>query len=147
MIESAHKRAVFDTNVFLAAHITRNPKSPTAELLQRWRNKKFDLLYCDALLNEIEEKLMEKSISQSIINRLITELQLFAIRIEIALTDVVPIIVDGPDDDIIIACALAGNATHIVTYDSHFNILGGIYNEIKIVDGLKFLYEVRKDYE
>ncbi|MFQ6043462.1 MAG: hypothetical protein ACE5PV_21620 [Candidatus Poribacteria bacterium] len=73
--------------------------------------------------------------------------QLFAIRIEIIPTDVVPIIVDDPDDDIIIACALAGNATHIVTYDSHFNILGGSYNEIKIVDGLKFLYEVRNDYE
>ena len=31
MIESARKRAVFDTNVFLAAHITRNPRSPTTD--------------------------------------------------------------------------------------------------------------------
>lgn len=49
MIESARKRAVFDTNVFIAAYITRNPRSPTAELFHRWRNKEFDLLYCDAL--------------------------------------------------------------------------------------------------
>lgn len=65
------------------------------------------------------------------------------IRIEITPNDIVPVITSDPDDDIIIACAIKGGATHIVTYDSHFDFLGGQYWGIKITDGLHFLYEVR----
>ena len=45
MTDSIRKQAVFDTNIFLAAHLTKNPNSPTAELLSRWANDEFDILY------------------------------------------------------------------------------------------------------
>ena len=41
MIEPPRFRAVLDTNVVLAAQLSRNPASPTMELLQRWRRKEF----------------------------------------------------------------------------------------------------------
>lgn len=34
-------RAVLDTNVPIAAHLSRNPHSPTIELLARWRGGQF----------------------------------------------------------------------------------------------------------
>ena len=36
-------------------------------------------------------------------------------------------------------------ATHLVTYDPHFDVLGGVYQGIPILDGLHFLYVVRGD--
>jgi predicted nucleic acid-binding protein len=40
--------------------------------------------------------------------------------------------------------AVAGGATHIVTYDPHFNALGGEHKGIEVVDGLTFLRRVRR---
>jgi predicted nucleic acid-binding protein len=45
--ESRRLRAVFDTNVFVAAHISKNPNSPMMELLKRWRRGEFELLYSE----------------------------------------------------------------------------------------------------
>ncbi|MEA3459411.1 MAG: hypothetical protein U9R11_01835 [Chloroflexota bacterium] len=38
-----------------------------------------------------------------------------------------------------------GRADYLVTYDPHFDCLGGEYRGFKIVDGLHFLYVVRGD--
>jgi hypothetical protein len=40
-------RAVLDTNVPIAAHLSRNPHSPTVELLGRWRAGQFLQLYSE----------------------------------------------------------------------------------------------------
>jgi len=58
-----------------------------------------------------------------------------------------PVIPADPDDDLIIACAVVGKATHLVTYDPHYDILSGEYRGVKIVDGLHFLYRIRGDQE
>ncbi len=143
MNDSIRKRAVFDTNIFLAAHLTQNPNSPTAELLSRWANDEFDILYCDQLLDEVREKFAERGITQELANEFIDDLRNMEIHVEITPDDIAQVIVADPDDDIIIACAVIGGATYIVTYDSHFEFLGGQYRGIKIMRGLHFLYEVR----
>ena len=55
------------------------------------------------------------------------------------------IIAADPDDNAILACAFVGRASHIVTYDPHFDVLGGAYQGMPILDGLHFLYIVRGD--
>lgn len=50
-------RTVFDTNVIIAALKSKNPHSPTVELLERWGNEEFTLVYCDDLLAEYQESL------------------------------------------------------------------------------------------
>jgi predicted nucleic acid-binding protein len=35
-------RAVFDTNIFVAAYLSKSPNSPTVELLQRWLQGEFE---------------------------------------------------------------------------------------------------------
>lgn len=55
-------RAVLDTNVFLSAFLSRNPASPTKEILQRWQDGEFILLVSDDLIDELTEKLLERRI-------------------------------------------------------------------------------------
>ncbi|MCK4416564.1 MAG: PIN domain-containing protein [Candidatus Latescibacteria bacterium] len=53
-------RAVLDTNIYVAAYLAKNPNSPTAELLKRWRNGEFDVLYSREMLYEIARKFQER---------------------------------------------------------------------------------------
>ncbi len=50
-------RAVLDANVYVAAYLSRNPRSPNKELFQRWRDTQFVLLVSEAILKEVVEKL------------------------------------------------------------------------------------------
>lgn len=136
-------RAVFDTNVSLAAHLSKNPNSPTFELLKRWRNGEFELLYSDDILLEIRRKFLEKGISEEITKGYLAELKNKGVWVKVEYSDIKPIIIEDPDDDVIVACAIKGDATHLVTYDPHFKCLGTKYMGITIVDGLHFLYKVR----
>ena len=61
MTEVSRFRVVLDTNVILAALLSRNPASPTVELLHRWRNGEFALLYCTDLLLEYHPIFAQKS--------------------------------------------------------------------------------------
>jgi len=55
-IESAKPMAVLNTNVQVAAELSKNPNSPTLELLRRWRAGQFVRVYgvypepCEGLL-------------------------------------------------------------------------------------------------
>ncbi len=53
-------RAVFDTNVYLSAVLSSNPSSPTKELIARWQKDEFALLICNAIIEELADKLSEK---------------------------------------------------------------------------------------
>lgn len=66
--------AVFDTNVFIAKALSTNPNSPLIELLERAKNNEFVLLTCNAIRDEIIEKLIEKEIDKAKIIELIAEL-------------------------------------------------------------------------
>jgi len=48
---------VLDANVYVAAYLSRNPRSPNKELFQRWRDTQFVLLVSEAILKEVVEKL------------------------------------------------------------------------------------------
>lgn len=136
-------RAVLDTNVILAAHLSRNPDSPTVELLKRWKDKEFVQLYSDGTLDELNRKFVEKGIDPQIAAEYIAHLIESGIYVEVSPEDIEPVIPADPDDDLIVACAVVGGATHIVTYDPHFEVLGGEHRGIEIVDGLTFLRRVR----
>ena len=136
-------RAVFDTNVYVSALLSRNPTSPTQELIQRWKSGEFDLLVSDALIDELAEKLQHKGISDSRIAEFLALLGRLAQWIEVPPETVVSLIPGDPDDDAILACAVIGKANYLVTYDPHFDVLGGSYRGISIVKALPFLWTLR----
>jgi putative PIN family toxin of toxin-antitoxin system len=137
--------AVLDANVYVAAYLGRNPRSPNKELFRRWRDSQFVLLVSSAILEEVVEKFGELGIDQQLTLDLVSYILADAEYVPIAEDDVQPVILADPDDDYVLACAVAGKADYLVTYDPHFDCLGGDYKGSKIVDGLHFLYIVRGD--
>jgi uncharacterized protein len=138
-------RAVLDTNVFLSAFLSRSPSSPTREILQRWQAGEFVLLVSDALVDELAEKLLDHSIDPARVTEFLTLLASLVDWITVPEETVLPMIPGDPDDDHILACAVAGKADYLVTYDLHFDALGGVNRGVKISRALPFLWVVRGD--
>lgn len=137
-------RAVFDTNVFVSAFLSRNPSSPTDELLRRWLEGEITLLVSQVLLDEIIDKLREKGISEERIIALAGALLRLAEWVDVAPEAVQPVLAD-PDDDHVLACATVGKAEYLVTYDPDFEPLGGTYAGIRILSAPPFLWILRGD--
>ena len=138
-------RAVFDSNVYVAAYLSKNLRSPNKELFQRWRAKEFVLLFSQAILEEVIEKFEQRGVDQALTVELAAFLLADAEYVVTSDDEHLALIVDDPDDDLFMACAIAGQADYVVTYDPHFDCLGGEFRGIRILDGLHFLYVVRGD--
>jgi uncharacterized protein len=129
-------KVVLDTNALLVS-ISRN--SDFRLIFDRFLDGAFDLLVSTEILNEYIEKLQEKAnpfvannISEVIINaqNVVFVSVYFNWRI----------ITNDPDDNKFIDCAVAGDATFIVSNDRHFNILKAIeFPKIKVVKIEEFL--------
>lgn len=138
-------RAVLDTNVFVSAVLSRSATSPTRELIERWKAGEFTLLVSDALLEELVDKLLEKAIDTDRITDLATSILQMAEWVDVPASAVRPVIMDDPDDDHVVACAVVGKAGFLVTYDPHFDQLAGSYRSFSVVKALPFLWAVRGD--
>jgi putative PIN family toxin of toxin-antitoxin system len=138
-------RAVLDTNVFLSAFLSRNPTSPTKEILQRWQAGEFVLLVSDDLIDELTEKLLERRISSDRVTEFLTLIAGLAEWIIVPEDAVRPVILENPDDDPILACAVVGKAQYLITYDAHFEPLRDGYGGVKITKALPFLRTLRGD--
>ena len=136
-------RAVLDTNVFVSAALSKNPRSPTREAIERWRRGEFLLLVCTLLAEEIVEKLIEYSIGADVIENLVDLLARLAEWVEIP-PEKVEALLSDPDDDVVVACAVIGKANFLVTYDPHFDSLGGEYRGVKILKAIPFLEILRQ---
>ncbi len=136
-------RAVLDTNIFVSAFLSRNPSSPTRELIDRWQAGEFTLLISDALVDELTEKLLQRRISEERVTELLALLVSMAEWVDVPAESVHPEIADDPDDDAVLACAVVGRAGFLVTYDAHFEALGGNHQGIQITKALPFLWALR----
>jgi len=122
-------RAVFDTNVYVAAYLSKNLRSPNKELFRRWRDGEFVLLVSDAILHEVIEKFNQIAVDQALTIELIAFILAEATHVTVSADQIQSVIAGDPDDDRVLACAVAGKA----------------YQGIRVLDGLHFLYVVRGD--
>ena len=136
-------RAVLDTNVFISATLSKNPSSPTREILDRWKHGEFILLICTPLAEEIVEKLVDHRIDDNLIGTLVERLAQLAEWVEVPPEKIENLLSDA-DDNIIVACAVEGGANYLVTYDPHFDSLDGEYRDVKILKAIPFLEVLRK---
>ncbi len=128
-------RAVVDTTVLISAFLTEGGVS--GELLRQARGGAFTLCLSGAILEELRTRLLEREKIRSkyhyadargaehgrdlaTIAELVTE------------PPEVPAIEREPDDDVIIATAVAAQADYLVTRDKDLLSLGA-YQEIRIV--------------
>ena len=127
-------KAVFDTNVLIAAFLTEGLCSG---LLLRARKHAFDLVICDDIIREFEGILTKKfKISSSDISE-ITAIVTEAASEILHQTASIGRICRDPNDDMIIACAVDAAADYIVTGDEDLLILKR-YNDIVIINPRNF---------
>ncbi|NLT71286.1 MAG: putative toxin-antitoxin system toxin component, PIN family [Verrucomicrobiaceae bacterium] len=137
-------RAVLDTNVVLAAKRSTSTTSPNAEVVSRWRAAEFTWLLTHDILNEYADKLLELGIAATDVVDLLVDLG--------ALGELVPIhffhvrnYPSDADDTPFLLAALNGQASHLVTYDEHLQLVGIFYPEFKTCEPIEFLSDLRKE--
>ncbi len=133
-------KVVLDTNQFISGIISKHGAS--ASILNAWREHAYILVTCKEILDEIERTLQYP--------RIIVEygLKVEEIREILSLIDrealVLPkipevdIVKDDPDDNKIIACALAAEAEYIISGDKHLLKIKQ-YDKISIIGAKEFL--------
>lgn len=112
-------RAVLDTNVYVAALLSRSG-SP-ARLVQALGDGVFDAIVCPRLLDELHGVLCRPKIAERVDSELADEFVRWLGRIAISVPDPVAVrpVSPDPDDDYLIALALIGRAEVIVSGDAH----------------------------
>jgi putative PIN family toxin of toxin-antitoxin system len=127
-------KAVFDTNVLIAAFLTEGLCSG---LLIRARKKAFNLVLCDDIIREFEGILIKKFKLTS------TDISEISAIVSEAASEIlhklgpIPNICRDPNDDMIIACAIDAAADYIVTGDEDLLILKR-YKDIVIINPRNF---------
>ena len=127
-------KAVFDTNVLIAAFLTEGLCSG---LLIRARKQAFNLVLCDDIIREFEGILTKKFKLAS------TDISEISAIVSEAASEIlhklgpIPNICRDPNDDMIIACAVDAAADYIVTGDEDLLILKS-YKDIAILNPRNF---------
>src|SRR5574341_1203981 len=136
-------RPVFDTNVYVAKALSKNPRSPNRELFELLHKETYVLIWCDEIRLLVAEKLLARGLNSERTAEFIAEVMSLALWDEVPASAIRRYVKDDPDDDIIVACAVVGNATHIVSYDQHLLNLKEPFPGCVVVNSLQFLFLVR----
>jgi putative PIN family toxin of toxin-antitoxin system len=107
--------AVFDTNILFSATGWRG--SPY-QCLKFIREKKATLILCSEILAEYEEKLQTRlDMTEQQVSRMVAEVLACATVVEIK--NELHVVLNDPDDDMVVECAIEGKAAYIVSGDRH----------------------------
>lgn len=140
-------RIVLDANILASATISS--KGNPAKILASWRQKKFELIATEKIMQEAWRVLFYERVrkisylSKQEVNDLLLELQNGAILIPTTLD--LKIIKKDPTDDKYIMAAIEGKADYIVSGDQHLLELKK-YENIKIITPREFV-EILEEQE
>jgi predicted nucleic acid-binding protein len=136
-------RVVPDTNVVIASQKSRSESSPNKEFFERWQNEEFEILHSDDTLLEYIEKMQKLNVPEEIIKKLTRAILELGRHVSIEFYHL-PVYPSDPDDIAFLLCAENGNATHIVSYDTHLEEIGQFY-AFKVCGPLAFIFELREE--
>lgn len=128
-------RVVLDTNTLVSALLS--PNGPPRRLLDSARAQVFELCSSPVLMAELLDVVSREKFAARLAQAGLAPLGIVG-EIRRLTTMAVPtsvprVIANDPDDDHVLACALAANADLIVSGDKHLHGLGGEYQGIRIV--------------
>jgi putative PIN family toxin of toxin-antitoxin system len=102
-------KVVLDTNVFISALLT--PLGRNRKLIEHWQNGSFALLTSEAQIDELKRTLNREQLRLSIRpHRIGALVNLLRVKATIVVPGQVPSLSPDPDDNAILAIALAGKA-------------------------------------
>lgn len=108
---------VLDTNVLIAFYLSRSPKSAVREIIRLWRNeRKLQLLVSGEVIGEYLEILERLGVGEKRIGKLNEILENLGTVTKISLGKI-PTVSRDPDDNFVLATALAGKADFLITSD------------------------------
>lgn len=138
-------RAVIDTNVFVSGGTVT--ASPPYQVINHWRNQDFVMVVSPQLIAEYEEVLMRpKVVKYTGLSERETKQYIKEVRARAYVTEgelEVDVLKDDPDDNMILACAEEGMATHVVTGNTR-DFSFKEYKGINIVTPREFLSILEK---
>lgn len=133
-------RVVLDTNVVVSHFMV--PEGKSAEIIKHWEERRFTLLVSQALLEEYSKVMAYKRIRarHNLTDQQIEEALSPFSEYGLFVKPKVPVkaVIDDPDDDKFIKCALAGGADYIISGDAHLQRLKE-YQGIKVLSPSEFL--------
>ena len=138
-------RVVADTNVVLSGLLWHGP---SRELLDLTRHGTVELFTSGTLLAELEEILQREkflkrlAVAQIPPHDLVTGYAALATVVQPA--QIAPVVLRDPDDDAVIACAVAAGATIIVSGDNDLLALKK-HQQIEIVSVAELVARIRRD--
>ncbi|MEO7557674.1 MAG: putative toxin-antitoxin system toxin component, PIN family [Gammaproteobacteria bacterium] len=128
-------RVVLDTNTLVSSIISAG--GPPRHLLDAARTQVFELYSSATLLAELHDVLSREKFATRLAEAGLTPQGIVRELRRMAYMVVPPsvprVIENDPDDDHVLACAVAAQADLIVSGDKHLHSLGGLYNNIRIV--------------
>jgi len=127
-------RALFDTNVLLAAFLT---EGVCEKLLTRARKRHFDLFTCPFILHEFERILTKKFSATKQEKEAALALIAEAVQDSVQPSGIPSGACRDKDDDNVLACAAAAAADYLVTGDKDLLQLG-TYRRIRIITPREF---------
>lgn len=133
-------RAVVDTNVVVSGVLS--PDGAPPEIFARWRDEQFEFAVSAPLLREYRRALAYDRVrrvhrlNDDELDELVARLKRFATIVEP--TTSLAVVLDDPDDNRVLECAVAAAAEVIVTGDKHLRSLGG-FRGIRILSPADFL--------
>ncbi len=136
-------RVVLDANQFVSAVLV--PHGRPAQVLQAWREKRFEIVVSVQILAEVRRVLLYPRLKQKhgwsdeqIDDFLISITSAATLTPGILSVQAVP---DDPADDKYIACALEGSAQYIISGDDHLTRLER-YQGVEIVTPATFIEHI-----
>jgi putative PIN family toxin of toxin-antitoxin system len=139
-----HKiRVVLDTNVLVSGLTTHD--GPSVQIINAVQAEDLQVVISLAIIEEFNEVIIRPNLLQKypevsqFVDDLLDFLRANAILVEGKPEN--PLILDDPDDDFVVACAIDGQADYIVSGDSHLLELGQ-YLGIAIMNPRQFVDKV-----
>ena len=109
-------KVIIDTSVFVAALLSKNQTSASAQIINAWQEEKFILIMAPPLMRELVVKLIQKNIPPSEIENLVAIIGEIALYIPGAYQATRLDNID-PDDNMFLAAAYESNADYLVSLD------------------------------
>lgn len=132
-------RVVLDTNTIISGLLWHGAPR---QILEKARDGALELFTTIPLLAELEEVLLREKFSRHLAALDLSPSDLVAGYAALAAVvrpaQIAPVIVKDPDDDAVLACALAAQAEVIVSGDSHLLELGD-FQEMLVLPAEEFL--------